>query len=76
MPERFSRSVSIITDDPALADLYSTAIFTMSIEDGLLFVNGIDGLEAIWYTIDNKAVMSDNFEEMYLVDLYIPERSN
>jgi len=76
MPERYSRSVSIITSDPALADLYSTAIFTMSIEDGLTFVNGIDNLEAIWYTIDDEAVMSDNFRSDYLGDLFVPERSN
>lgn len=71
-PERYSRSVSIVTSDPALADLYSTAIFTMSIEDGLDFVNDTDGLEAIWYTLDDTAVMSDNFESMYVNKLYIP----
>lgn len=71
-PERYSRSVSIITSDPALADLYSTAIFTMSIEDGLTFVNNIDGLEAIWYTLDDTAVMSDHFEANYVSKLYIP----
>jgi thiamine biosynthesis lipoprotein len=71
-PERYSRSVSIITSDPALADLYSTAIFTMSIEDGLTFVNSIDGLEAIWYTLDDTAVLSDNFYANYINELYIP----
>lgn len=76
MPERYSRSVSIITSDPALADLYSTAIFTMSIEDGLAFVNGIDGLEGIWYTLDNEVVMSDHFASQYLGDLFVDERSN
>lgn len=71
MPERYSRSVSIATSDPALADLYSTAIFTMPIEDGLTFVNGIDGLEAIWYTLDNTVIMSDHFEEDYVYELYV-----
>ena len=72
MPERYSRSVSIITSDPALADLYSTAIFTMSIEDGLAFVNSIDHLEAIWYTLDDTVVMSDQFESLYVNELYVP----
>lgn len=72
MPERYSRSVSIITEDPALADLYSTAIFTMPIADGLTFVHSIDGLEAIWYTLDDTVVMSDNFEELYIHNLYVP----
>jgi thiamine biosynthesis lipoprotein len=76
MPERYSRSVSIATSDPALADLYSTAIFTMTIEDGLAFVNSIDGLEAIWYTMDDTIVMSDNFEADYLYEAYVPVDTN
>lgn len=70
MPESNSRSVSIITTDPALADLYSTAIFNMSIEEGQEFVNSIDGLEAIWYGTDDQVYFSQNFEEKYLVQLY------
>ena len=66
MPERTSRSVSIITSDAALADLYSTAIFTMTIEDGITFVDSIDGLEGIWYANDDTVHFSENFEEMYL----------
>lgn len=65
-PERFSRSVSIVFADPALADLYSTAIFSMSIEDGILFVDSINGLEAIWYGIDGTIYFSANFETDYL----------
>jgi thiamine biosynthesis lipoprotein len=70
MPSENSRSISIITTDPALADLYSTAIFNMSVEDGQTFVNGIDGIEAIWFGIDGTVYFSENFEEEYLVDLY------
>lgn len=71
MPDRTMRSVSIVTSDPALADLYSTAIFTMPVSEGLTFVNNIDGLEAIWYQMDNTVMMSDNFETMYLDELYL-----
>lgn len=70
MPTEHSRSVSIITTDPALADLYSTAIFNMSIEDGQTFVDNIDGLEAIWFGIDGTIYFSENFEEYHLVELY------
>lgn len=69
MPSTNSRSVSIITSDPALADLYSTAIFNMSIEDGQTFVNGIDNLEAIWFAMDGTIYYSENFEENHLVSL-------
>lgn len=69
MPERYNRSVSIITSDPALADLYSTAIFLMTVEEGKTFVNAIDGLEAIWYDIDGNIHFSENFETQYLNEL-------
>ena len=71
MPDHYSRSVSIITQDSAgLADLYSTAIFTMSIAEGKEFVNNIEGLEAIWYDINGDIQFSNNFEELYLLKLY------
>ncbi len=70
MPEQNSRSVSIVTSDAALADLYSTAIFLMTIEEGQDFVNGIEGLEAIWYGLDGTIYFSENLESMYLNILY------
>jgi len=70
MPERNCRSVSVVFSNPALADIYSTAIFLMTIEDGQAFVNNIDGLEAIWYDLDGTIYFSENFEEMYLHNLY------
>ncbi|MCF7925377.1 MAG: FAD:protein FMN transferase [Candidatus Izimaplasma sp.] len=70
MPERYSRSVSIVTDDPGLADLYSTALFTMTIQEGQTFVNNIDGLEAIWYGLDDTIYFSENFEEDYLIETF------
>lgn len=70
MPERYTRSVSIVYSDPALADIYSTAIFLMPIADGIEFVNSIDGLEAIWYGLDGEVSFSENFEDIYLDQLY------
>jgi thiamine biosynthesis lipoprotein len=70
MPERNSRSVSIIYSDPAIADLYSTAIFLMTIEEGIKFVDGVNGLEGIWYAMDGTIHFSQNFEELYLQDIY------
>ena len=70
MPERNSRSVSIIYDDPGVADLYSTAIFLMTITEGIEFVDNIEGLEAIWYGMDNVIYFSENFEDYYLNQTY------
>lgn len=68
-PEDYNHSVTIITDDPGLGDLYSTAIFTMPVAEGIAFVNSIDGLEAIWYSADDNIYFSQNFEELYLSKL-------
>lgn len=71
-PERFCRSVSIISSDAALSDLYSTAIFLMPIEEGIAFVSEIEGLEAIWYDLDGTIFFSSNFESQYLNQVYAP----
>ncbi len=69
-PDRNSRSISIIFGDPALADLYSTAIFLMTIEEGILFVDSVPNLEAIWYGLDGTIHFSENFESEYLNVIY------
>ncbi len=68
-PLNHTRAVSIVTDNAALADLYSTAIFNMTLEDGIAFVNDIPGLEAIWYETDGTIAYSANFEDDYLQEL-------
>ena len=69
-PDRNSRSVSVIYNDPAIADLYSTAIFLMTIEDGIIFVDSVPNLEAIWYGLDGTIYFSENFETEYLNKTY------
>lgn len=70
MPIRYTRSVSVVYSDPALADMYSTAIFLMPISEGIEFVDSIAGLEAIWYDLEGDIHYSENFEEDYLDRLY------
>ncbi len=59
-------SVTIFLEDGALADIYSTAIYLMTVTEGLDYVNSVEGLEAIWYLEDGTTQSSDNFETMYL----------
>lgn len=54
-------SVTLLYEDGAIADIYSTAIYLMTVEEGLLFVNNTSGLEAIWYLQDGSVVQSDGF---------------
>ncbi len=52
MPSAYFSSVSVITENSGLADALSTALFTMSYEDGLALVNKIGGVEVLWITGD------------------------
>lgn len=48
-PDNFTKSVTIVTEDSGYADILSTYLFMLPVEDGLEIVNSLDGVEAIWY---------------------------
>lgn len=56
-------SVTVIYSDSALADIYSTAIYLMSVEEGLEFVNNTSDLEAVWYGYNGEIYYSDGFTQ-------------
>jgi len=55
-------SVTILYNDGALSDIYSTSIFLMTVDEGLAFVESFEGLEAVWYLCDGSIVSSSGFE--------------
>ena len=59
MPASFYRSVSIITQDSGLADFISTAAYLMPYEESRAFIEGLDGVEAIWLFADGTELMTD-----------------
>ena len=54
MPAEYFSSVSIFTQNGALADALSTALFCMSYEDGLALVQGMDGVDVLWIGRDGS----------------------
>ena len=44
-----------------MADIYSTYLFLLPVEDGLKIVNNTPDIEAIWYIDKDNIVRSDNF---------------
>ena len=50
MPDNYTKSVSVITSDSGYADILSTYLFMLPIEDGINYVNSLDDVEAIWYS--------------------------
>jgi len=60
-PSNNFKSVTVVSEDSFLADIYSTYLFLVDIDNGLEIVNSNDKIEAIWYINENNIVKSDNF---------------
>ena len=67
-PAEFVRSVTVINKDSTWADAMSTALFCMSVEDGLKVCQE-QNLEAVWFTdkgaLDLKPLFSTNEFDVY-----------
>lgn len=61
-PDRYFRQVTIITNDSRAADILSTSVYLMPLEEGLAYVNGLENVEALWVGLDGEITMSENFE--------------
>lgn len=48
-PDNYTKSVTVVTKDSGYADILSTYLFMLPIEDGINLVNSLEGVEAIWY---------------------------
>jgi len=64
MPENEYVSVSIITPDSGVADALSTAVFNMSLEEGMHFIEKTKDTEAMWILANNERCYSSGFEDM------------
>lgn len=55
------KSVTVVSKNSFLADIYSTYLFLIDLEEGLNVVNNNKDIEAIWYIDENNIVKSNNF---------------
>lgn len=62
MPGTKYRSVSVLTDDSALGDALSTALFIMDYNSGSAFVKSMQNVEAMWVMPDGEQRYSDGFK--------------
>lgn len=56
-------SVSVITEDSALADILSTVLFLLPVDEGKALVESMDNVEAIFYIDENNIVKSKGFSK-------------
>ena len=60
-PENYTKSITVITKDSGYADILSTYLFLLPIEDAIDIVNKLDDVEAIWYS--DKIYYSNGFSK-------------
>lgn len=63
MPADDISSVTVLTQDSSLADLLSTTLFNMGVEEGASFVENTDGVEAIWLDKNGDITYSSGFSD-------------
>ena len=54
--------VTVITKESKQADLLSTTLFLMSVDDGMEYIKNYDA-EAIWYLKDGTIKMTDGMKK-------------
>ena len=64
MPAEYFVFVSIVCRDSGMADALSTAVFNMPFEQGLKFIKGLDGVEAMWEFHDGTKQYSSGFKSL------------
>ena len=66
MPARYFSSITILAPDSGLADALSTALFTMSYEEGKSIIDSLENVEAIWIYDDGTVVYTDGVKPIDL----------
>ncbi len=62
-PSNYMKSVTIISNDSALADILSTTLFLMPIEKGKEYLKKFNNVEAIWYDNNNNIIKTEGFSK-------------
>lgn len=62
MPAEYFLTVSILTKDSGIADALSTALFSMSYEDGKKIIESFQNTEAMWILPSGEKKYSKNFK--------------
>ena len=63
MPADYFLSVSIVCKDSAMADMLSTSIFNMPLEEGQKLIESLEDTEALWVMKDMSMEYSSGFEQ-------------
>ena len=70
-PANHIRATTIVGPDPLLADIYSTLVFVLPIDEAIAFIDALEGYEAIWMLADRSVRFSENFEAQHLYEIRV-----
>ncbi|MBQ5842807.1 MAG: FAD:protein FMN transferase, partial [Clostridia bacterium] len=62
-PKNDFKSVSVLCGNSALADVLSTALFNMSLEEGKALISSMENVYVLWVDKDGKTYYSNGFED-------------
>ena len=62
MPSEYLLSVSVLTRSSLQADALSTALFSMSIDEGISLLKSLEDVYVIWIDNDGNVTFSDGFD--------------
>ena len=62
-PAAYFDGVSVLAPDSGVADCLTTGLFCLPLEEGKQLVESLDGVEALWCTIDGEVVTSSGWSE-------------
>ena len=65
-PENNFTSVSIYAKDSGIADVLSTALFNLSLEDGKKLLSTFDNTEAMWLTPSGEISYTEGFKDIII----------
>ncbi len=57
-------SISVLAPDSGLADALSTALFTMTAQEGQALIASLSGVEAVWVDTAGKLILSDGISAL------------
>jgi thiamine biosynthesis lipoprotein len=64
MPVESAQSVTVLADDSLYADMLSTAVFVLGPDEGMEFIDNLDGVSAMIVDSDGNVLFSKGFPEM------------
>lgn len=62
-PSNYMKSVTVVCKDSSMADILSTTLFLMPIEDGKKYIEEFEDVQAIWFDNDDNIIKSEGFSK-------------